>query len=215
VRVYPCFCRRAELHAANAPHLSDGTFLYSGRCARLSPDEIRALAAVRRPALRVAVPEETISFTDGHMGAVSQNLARECGDFLLRRSDGGFAYQFAVTVDDARMGITQVVRGRDLLASTPRQRWLFRLLGAPAPACWHVPLLTVPDGTRLSKREKSLDMGALRARFSPEALTGWLAFLAGLRPQPVPVRPADLLPDFSWEKVPKQDIVVPDALLHP
>lgn len=213
-RVYPCFCRRADLHAANAPHLADGTVLYNGRCARLSPQEAAALAVVRAPALRVAVPDETVCFTDGHLGPVAQNLRQECGDFLLRRSDGGFAYQLAVAVDDARMGVTQVVRGRDLLSSTPRQIWLLRLLGAPVPAYFHVPLLVTPGGARLSKREKSLDMGALRARFSPEELTGWLAFLAGLCPSPAPVAAAVLVPGFSWEKVPVEDIVVPEALLH-
>ena len=213
-RVYPCFCRRADLHAANAPHLADGTVLYNGRCARLSPEEAAALAAVRTPALRVAVPDETVCFTDGHLGPVAQNLRQECGDFLLRRSDGGFAYQLAVAVDDARMGVTQVVRGRDLLSSTPRQIWLLRLLGAPVPAYFHVPLLVTPGGARLSKREKSLDMGALRARFSPEELTGWLAFLASLRPSPAPVDAASLVPGFSWEKVPVDDIVVPEALLN-
>lgn len=212
-RVYPCFCRRSDLHAASAPHLADGTVLYNGRCARLSPEETAALAETRRPALRVAVPDETISFLDGCCGPVAQNLRRECGDFLLRRSDGGFAYQLAVVADDARMGVTQVVRGRDLLASTPRQIWLLRLLGAPVPAYCHVPLLVTPEGRRLSKREKSLDMGALRARFSPGELTGWLAFLAGLRPDPAPVAPAALLPGFSWEKIPGRDVVVPGELM--
>lgn len=213
--VYPCFCRRADLHAANAPHLADGSVLYDGRCRCLSPDEAAALAAKRRPALRVAVPKETVTFTDGHLGVVRQNLAEECGDFILRRADGGFAYQLAVVTDDARMGVTQVVRGQDLLSSTPRQIWLARLLGVPTPEYYHVPLLTAPDGARLSKREKSLDMGALRARFTPPALVGWLAYLAGLRPAPEPVTPAELLPDFSWDKIPKTNIVVPEGTLPP
>ena len=105
-RVYPCFCSRTDLHAASAPHLSDGAVLYGGRCARLSPAEADALRRRRAPALRIAVPEESVSFTDGHLGHFSQNLARECGDFILRRSDGIYAYQLAVAVDDARMGVT-------------------------------------------------------------------------------------------------------------
>lgn len=211
--VYPCFCSRADLHAADAPHLSDGTVLYSGRCAHLSDAEVRALAAVRRPALRIAVPDETISFTDGHLGPQAQNLARECGDFILRRSDGVHAYQLAVVVDDARMGVTQVVRGQDLLSSTPRQIFLQRLLGLPTPDYYHVPLLVNTAGVRLSKREQSLDMGALRARFSPEALTGWLAFLAGQQPTAQPVRARELAARFDWQAVPRRDIVVPAPLL--
>lgn len=211
-RVYPCFCSRADLHAANAPHLSDGTVLYSGRCARLTPAQAEALAARRRPALRLAVPRETVSFCDGVRGVCTQALAEECGDFILRRSDGGFAYQLAVVVDDARMGVTQVVRGGDLLSSTPRQMYLQRLLGLPTPAYWHTPLLVTPQGARLSKRERSLGMDALRARFSPEELTGWLAFLAGQQPAPAPCTAKALAARFSWDAVPRKDIVVPNAL---
>lgn len=129
-RVYPCFCSRADLHAASAPHLSDGAVLYGGRCARLSPAEADALRRRRAPALRIAVPEESVSFTDGHLGHFSQNLARECGDFILRRSDGIYAYQLAVAVDDARMGVTQVVRGQD----PPARRARFFCSG-----CWACP----------------------------------------------------------------------------
>ncbi len=212
-RVYPCFCSRADLHAAGAPHLSDGTVRYDGRCARLSAAEAEALRRVRRPALRVAVPELAVSFRDLCRGTVTQNLAAECGDFILRRSDGGFAYQLAVVVDDARMGVTQVVRGADLLSSTPRQIYLQRLLHLPQPRYAHIPLLLAPDGTRLSKREQSLGMDALRARFSPEALTGWLAFLAGQQPSPAPVSAEALAARFSWAAVPKTDIVVPQELM--
>lgn len=214
-RVYPCFCSRADLHAANAPHLSDGSVRYSGRCARLSPQEAKALRAVRAPALRVAVPGETIRFCDGHFGPQAQELRRECGDFILRRSDGGYAYQLAVVVDDARMGVTQVVRGRDLLSSTPRQIWLQRQLGLPTPSYYHIPLLVNPAGTRLSKREKSLDAGALRARFTPAQLTGWLGWLAGQLPGPQPIAPRALAARFSWALVPQNDIAVPRELLEP
>lgn len=212
-RVYPCFCSRADLHAANAPHLSDGTVRYSGRCAHLSPAEAEALRQTRRPALRVAVPDLDITFSDACRGVVTQNLAAECGDFILRRSDGGFAYQLAVVADDARMGVTQVVRGGDLLSSTPRQIWLQRLLGLPQPHYAHAPLLVGADGVRLSKREQSLGMDALRARFTPEALTGWLAFLAGQQPAPAPVSAAALAGRFTWDRVPKTDIIVPAELM--
>ena len=205
-RVYPCFCSRADLHAASAPHLSDGAVLYGGRCARLSPAEADALRRRRAPALRIAVPEESVSFTDGHLGHFSQNLARECGDFILRRSDGIYAYQLAVAVDDARMGVTQVVRGRDLLSSTPRQLWLSDILGRTPPEFCHVPLLLAPDGRRLSKRERDLDMGALRARYQPAELVGLLACLAGQQARPEPVAARELVNHFSWSRVPRQDV---------
>ena len=117
--IYPCFCTRAQRLAASAPHRSDGVVIYDGRCRRLSPQERSELARTRRPAWRVEVPEETVSFTDRIQGPFYQNLARDCGDFILRRSDGVYAYQLAVVCDDGDMGVTQVVRGRDLLDSTP------------------------------------------------------------------------------------------------
>ena len=172
--IYPCFCTRNELHAASAPHASDGTLLYAGTCRNLTPAQIAS--QTRKPAWRIRVPEETISFRDGVFGAVTQNLATACGDFILRRSDGVYAYQLAVVCDDALGGITQVVRGCDLLPSTPRQIWLGRELGFVQPAYYHVPLLVAPDGRRLSKRERDLDMEHLRRRYTPEQLTGRLAF---------------------------------------
>lgn len=125
--VYPCFCTRAELHAASAPHREDGQVLYAGTCRHLTAEQIAEKSRVRAPALRLRVPEETWCFTDGHMGEYRENLARDCGDFLLRRSDGMFAYQLAVVLDDASMGVTEVVRGADLLDSTPRQLYLYHL----------------------------------------------------------------------------------------
>ena len=122
--VYPCFCTRAELHAASAPHREDGQVVYAGTCRRLTAAEIAEKSKNRAPALRLITPEERWGFTDGHMGRYEENLAADCGDFLLRRSDGMFAYQLAVVVDDAAMGVTEVVRGADLLDSTPRQLYL-------------------------------------------------------------------------------------------
>ena len=127
--LYPCFCTRAERLAASAPHRSDGAAVYSGRCRHLSQAEREELSAQRRPAWRVRVPEREVSFTDLLQGEYRENLARDCGDFILRRSDGVFAYQLAVVVDDGAMGVTQVVRGSDLLSSTPRQLWLQEQLG--------------------------------------------------------------------------------------
>ena len=102
--VYPCFCSRSQLHAADAPHRSDGKVVYAGTCRNLTPEEIVLRTARRKPAWRVMVPDETISFVDGHMGPYAENLAQDCGDFYLRRADGVFAYQLAVVVDDALMG---------------------------------------------------------------------------------------------------------------
>lgn len=204
---YPCFCTRAELHAASAPHASDGTPVYAGTCRDLSPEEVAARSRVRPPALRLRVPDAadpagTITFTDRVYGPQHQVLACECGDFLVRRSDGVFAYQLAVVVDDAEMGVTEIVRGCDLLPSTPRQIYLQRLLGLPQPAYAHVPLLLAPDGRRLAKRDHDLDMGELRARFdSAAALLGWLAGLTGLAPDTAPRTADELAASFSWDAV--------------
>lgn len=211
--VYPCFCTRAELHAAEAPHASDGEFIYNGRCRALSPGEIKKRMEVRTPALRLHVPQETICFNDGHYGRVCQNLATECGDFILCRSDGVFAYQLAVVADDAAMGVTQVVRGRDLLSSAPRQLYLYRLLGFEPPEFYHVPLLLSADGRRLSKRERDLGLGELVARgFTAQDLIGRLAYLAGLLKRPEPATARELIPLFSWDKVVREDIHLPFEL---
>ena len=207
--VYPCYCTRAERLAASAPHRSDGVVIYDGRCRRLSSQEREELSRTRRPAWRVEVPEETVSFTDRIQGPFSQNLARECGDFILRRSDGVYAYQLAVVVDDAAMGVTQVVRGSDLLDSTPRQLWLQEELGLPHPEYGHVPLLLAPDGRRLAKRNRDQELGALQNQYTAPELVGRLAHLAGLIPEPAPVTPAELVPLFSWEKLPKEDRTAP------
>ncbi len=211
--VYPCFCSRAELHAASAPHASDGDVIYSGKCRGLSPQDVQRLSQSRSPALRLRVPDETVSFEDLHYGAIRQNLARECGDFILRRSDGVFAYQLAVVGDDADMGVTEVVRGRDLLSSAPRQILLFRLLGFPPPSFAHVPLLLDPEGRRLSKRDRDASLaGLLEKGRSPEDVVGGLGYLAGLLDRPEPASAKELIPLFSWEKVPKEDILLPPDL---
>lgn len=206
--LYPCFCSRGALHAPSAPHASDGALLYSGACRSLTPAQRAEKAKLRRPALRIRVPEQEIVFTDGLQGEYRENLARDCGDFILRRSDGVHAYQLAVVVDDALMGVNQVVRGRDLLSSTPRQLWLQTLLGFPHPAYYHVPLLLSGDGRRLSKRDGDLDLGAIRASGrSPESVVGQLAFWAGLLERPEPAAPRDLLSLFSWDRVSPADTI--------
>ena len=205
---YPCFCSRAELHAASAPHASDGTPIYAGACRNLSPAEVAERSRLRAPATRLRVPvvdnvtDDVIEFVDRAYGAQCEALATECGDFLVRRSDGVFAYQLAVVVDDAAMGVTEVVRGCDLLSSTPRQIYLQNLLGLPHPTYAHVPLLMAPDGRRLSKRDHDCGMDGLRERFgTPEALLGWLAGKTGIAPDCEPRSAEELAGIFSWENV--------------
>lgn len=211
--VYPCFCTRAQHHAASAPHREDGLTVYPGTCRGLTPEDIaRREAAGRKGALRLRVPEETVTFTDGHLGEVTEYLPTDCGDFLLRRSDGLFAYQLAVVVDDAAMGVTEVVRGADLLSSTPRQLLLYELLGWEAPEFYHFPLLLSPDGRRLSKRDGDLGLGALRERYTPEEIIGKLAYLAGQNPGGGPRTPEALAEDFHWDAVPRRDIPLPEGL---
>ena len=218
---YPCFCTRAELHAASAPHASDGTYLYAGTCRGLSHEEVALRAELRPPATRLRVPNEddpagTIAWTDLCFGPRQEVLARECGDFLIRRSDAVIAYQLAVVVDDCLMGVNQVVRGCDLLGSSARQTYLARLLGFEAPTFGHVPLLVAPDGRRLSKRDRDLDLGALReAGAAPETVVGALAAAADLVEAGAQARPSDLVDAFSWDKIAahRGDIVVGEDFL--
>ncbi len=204
---YPCFCSRADLHAAQAPHASDGTYIYQGTCRNLTPCQVAEKSAARQSATRLIVPAVTdpagtVTFVDQVFGPQREVLASDCGDFIVRRSDGVFAYQLAVVVDDGLMGVNQVVRGMDLLGSCARQTYLAHLLGFEAPAYAHVPLLVAPDGRRLAKREKDLDLGALRAAgVSPQQICGLLAGAAGLIEAGQNVMPRDLIGAFSWDKL--------------
>ncbi len=208
--IYPCYCTRAELHAASAPHAAVGVPVYDGKCRRLA-DAGGTPPAGRNPAWRLRVPDQTVSFADGVQGLYTENLATDCGDVLLRRSDGVFAYQLAVVVDDALSGVTQVVRGRDLLSSTPRQIYLHKLLGFTPPQFYHIPLLTRADGTRLAKRDAALDMGVLRQTYkNPEPLIGKLAYAVGLLPEEIPLSATALIPFFDWKKISKKDICLAD-----
>ena len=186
--------------------------IYAGTCRDLTAAE-RA-AKTRRPAWRVRVPDEEVSFVDGLQGEVRENLARECGDFILRRSDGVYAYQLAVVVDDAAGGVTEIVRGADLLRSTPRQLWLQTQLGLPHPHHYHVPLLCAPDGRRLSKREHDLDLGVLRQTLTAGQLLGKLAFLAGLLDRPEAASAAELTREFDWTHVFTKNIFVNSVFFH-
>ena len=200
--VYPCYCTRADLHAASAPHFGE-KIVYPGTCRHLSEEERAEREAVRRPAFRLVAHDEDISFTDRVQGEFCQNLARECGDFLIRRSDGLFAYQLAVVVDDAAQGVTSVVRGVDLLTSTPQQIYLQRLLGLPEPEYAHVPLLVSSRDRRLSKRDHDAALDEMIARFkTPAGVIGHIAGVTGLAPTTDPATPEELLETFDVAKLP-------------
>ena len=192
--LYPCYCTRSQLHSVNAPHLSDGTYVYPGTCRNLKEPPVG-----RKPAWRVMVPDKVWSFTDRVQGDYSLNLATDCGDMVVRRADGVYVYQLAVTVDDGEAGVTEVIRGMDLLSSGPRQMYLQELLGFSHPDYGHVPMLLAPDGRRLSKRDKDLDLGELRKHMTPEALIGNLAYAAGLIERFEPVSAGELARHFRWD----------------
>ena len=202
--LYGCYCTRSQLHSVNAPHLSDGTYVYPGTCRDLTDAEKAAFN--RKPSWRVKVPDRDYSLTDLCQGAFSQNLTRECGDFVVRRADGVYVYQLAVTVDDGEAGVTEVVRGWDLLGSAPRQMYLQELFGFAQPDYGHVPLLVAPDGRRLSKRDGDLDLGILKNRMKPEALLGALAHSCGLIEKREALSAQELATVFSWDKLPKDEI---------
>ncbi len=199
--IYPCFCSRATLaRVASAPTTEDVTPVYPGTCRDLTHAEVQArIAGGHVPAWRVRVPSGTILFTDGAMGVQEQDIARQVGDFIVRRSDGVIAYQLAVVVDDAMMGITQVVRGADLLDSTARQILLFQLLDWPVPRYLHVPLMTDASGTKLSKRTSAEGLDRYRqAGATAMAVVGHLAQTAGIWPPGTPTTPTALIQTAAW-----------------
>ena len=202
--LYPCYCTRSQLHNVNAPHRSDGTYVYPGTCRNLTEEQRNAFG--RAPAWRVRVPEGQWQLTDLCQGFFTQDLAEECGDFVVRRADGVYVYQLAVTVDDGEAGVTEVVRGTDLLGSAPRQMYLQQLFGFSHPTYGHVPLLLSSDGRRLSKRDKDLDLGVLRSRCTPERILGVLAHAARLIDRPTAISAKELAAEFSWDKLRKESI---------
>ena len=203
---YPCYCTRADILATQAPHESDGRVVYKGTCRNLPPGTHSGPAAIR-----MKVPpqgEGVVSFTDAHYGTHTVDLTAQCGDFIVRRKDGAWAYQLAVVVDDALMGINEVVRGRDLLLSSPQQIYLAQQLGFAFPSFIHLPLLCNTAGQRLSKRDQSLDMASLRQRYSAEQIIGLLAHAAGLQPTSAPISAQQLVDTFSWQKIGTEDIII-------
>ena len=205
--LYPCYCSRSERLAASAPQPGESGRDTGCRCRHLSAVQRQELErSGRKAAWKIKVPDETIVFRDGHYGEFSERLA-DGGDFIIKRSDGVYAYQLAVSFDDMDMGITRVVRGRDLLPSTAKQIWLIQTLGGTAPRYYHAPLILGSDGRKLSKRCGDLGAEALLKRYSPEELLGCLAGALGIS-DGRPASAAELLSSFDWKKVKKDDILV-------
>ncbi len=205
-KVYECFCSRADLLSSTAPH--EKAPPYSGKCKNLSDSEKNELRKRKAPSYRLEADSRIIHFTDGHYGEKTFSLREDCGDFVIRRANKSFSYQLAVVVDDAKMGVTQVVRGRDLLPSTPEQLYLYSLLDLTPPSFFHIPLLLSADGRRLSKRDRDCDMEYYRSHTSPEALIGYIMHLCSFTKENVPLSLKEALTLFSWEKLPKEDITL-------
>jgi glutamyl-tRNA synthetase len=215
-RVYPCFCTRAEIaRAASAPHgLSEEGPRYPGTCAGLSSTEIAERSRTRTPAYRFRTQPGEVRFMDGLQGPCSQDVAAVVGDFVVRRNDGVASYQLAVVVDDAASGITHVLRGDDLLSSTPRQLLLYAALGLPAPEFFHVPLVLGEDGKRLAKREGAFALADLRARGIPaDRVLGLLAAWSGLG-DGSPVTLEALIRRFRPEALPRAPVVAHERIIH-
>ena len=207
--LYPCYCTRSQLHGVNAPHLSDGTYVYPGTCRNLA-DPPKG----RLPAWRVMVPDRVWTVEDKVQGHYEGNLFTDCGDMVVRRADGVYVYQLAVTVDDGEAGVTEVVRGMDLLSSAPRQMYLQELFGFPHPEYGHVPMLLAPDGRRLSKRDRDLDLGELQKYVTAEKLLGILAHSAGLTDRQESLSARELAAEFSWKNLKGDAIYLNSANLY-
>ena len=205
--VYECFCSRAEIAAGSAPQGDEGP-RYPGTCASLTRAQREQRRRTRAPSLRLRVPPGRLSFHDEILGEQTFDTQQLVGDFVLRRGDGIFAYQLAVVVDDGAMGITQVLRGADLVSSTARQIILHRLLGNREPRWAHAPLVVTPGGERLSKRDRPLSLSALRDRGAdPRRIVADLAHLSGMT-GPDRCQPRQLLGMFSLSKVPKTPVSI-------
>jgi len=212
--VYPCTCTRADIErAASAPHAEHEGPIYPGTCAHRGVADAARLTD-RPYAWRLRVGNDTITFDDRFRGRTSLNLHDIGGDFVVWRSEGIPAYQLAVVVDDAAQGVTEVIRGDDLVPSTPRQLLVYRLLGLPPPSFAHVPLVVRPDGRRLAKRHGDVHLANLR-RFgvSPQALLGLLAWSCGWIDRIEPIALTDLVARFGWAAIPHDPFVLtPDMV---
>jgi glutamyl-tRNA synthetase len=214
--VYPCTCTRSDVaSAASAPHAEHEGPTYPGTCAHRTASDADALRAEGKPfAWRFRVADSP-PFDDQFRGPTRIDLRRVGGDFVVWKSAGTPAYQLAVVVDDAEAGVTEVVRGDDLIPSTPRQLLLYRALSFEPPRFAHVPLVVGADGRRLAKRHGDTRLSSLRgAGVRPEALVGLLAWSCGWQVEPDPAAPRDLLPRFRLAAIPKEPFVLTAELLR-
>ncbi len=214
--VYSCVCSRQDVASAQAaPHAEDYQ-RYPGTCrGRFGSfaDASAELPPERMPAWRFCAPDEKVGFHDGFAGRYEANVAHRDGDFVLARDTKGAGYMLAVVVDDAAMGITEVLRGDDLLPATHRQLVLYRALGLRPPQFIHVPLVVGPDGKRLAKRHGDTRLRAYREQgIAPERIVGLLAWSCGLVPFGVACRPDELISEFLLSKLPHEPLVLTEAL---
>jgi len=204
-RLYPCRCTRSALRAGGRP-APEGGVAYPGTC-RERPLPEGGWRAAREP-LRARLGTEPVALRDESGLDLSGRPELDSGDPVVRRRDGAVAYHLASVVDDARAGVTRVVRGRDLAPTTPTQVALQRLLGLPTPSYRHHLLLLEERGNKLAKLHGAVGLPELRRLLGPEALCGWLAAAAGLAPEPRPTTPAALLEGFAWDRVRREDRAV-------
>jgi glutamyl-tRNA synthetase len=212
--VYPCTCTRTDVErAASAPHAEHEGPVYPGTCAHRRATDAAALGS-RAFAWRMRVADEPMTYVDEYLGPVTLNLAELGGDFVVWKSAGTPAYQLAVVVDDADLGVTEVIRGDDLVASTPRQLLIYQALELAPPRFAHVPLVVGPDGRRLAKRHGDTRLSTLRAAgVRPEVLVGLLAWSCGWLDDIGPMTPRELLPRFRLEAIAKEPFVLAPELL--
>jgi len=207
--IYPCRCTRSQIAAAamSAPHIDEHELRYPGTCRPAQQTACEFQANLPGAAWRLRVPDHEFEFDDGILGRQRWNVQQLVGDFLVTNKQGSAAYQLAVVVDDALQGVTDVVRGADLLGSTPRQIWLHELLGIKPPNYWHVPLLIGPDGQRLAKRHGGFRLEEYRSLGTPvERVIGLIAWWSGceeLRPQSL----GEFVAGFRLEQLPRKPIV--------
>ncbi len=204
--LYPCYCSRSRLQAIGAPHAGEHS-VYDGHCYTLTPEERHHMT--KKPSWRIHVPAQTITFTDGVYGSQKSYLPTSCGDFVVRRADDMYAYQLAVSVDDGMMGITHVLRGRDLLSSTAQQIWLISLLGYVPPVYTHGPMLVDENGFRLSKRQHGLTIRQMRDEsIASETILSYLAWQGGLVSEQRVYSLDELVHSCDLTKLGRDDIVI-------
>lgn len=211
-QAYPCVCSRKEVEAAaSAPHAEDGAAIYPGTCRdRFESMESALQLSGRVPAVRFRVPEGLITWEDRFAGPMQFDPQRQLGDFVIAKADGTPAYQLAVVVDDAQMQVTQVVRGDDLLDSTPRQILVYRALGLESaiPTYWHLPLVVGTDGRRLAKRHGDTRLSTYREKgVSAARVIALLARWCGIADPSPNLHPRELIRSFRLEKLPKKPII--------